>query len=231
MPIGYKVGKVGGVRAAKHPTYATAKGDLRLRLQRLKRPYNLKIFGEGDDWGPDKQLGEVLNRVDTIMGSARIGDRVMIRGAIHMGRKFWIQKVFYSLGKDVVDIAMSQLGVPYVWADEDPKGSPTPGFDCSGLIKWVYSQVNIEFPHQANAIMNDPQVTLYYGMQNLKRGDLLFYNYGRLPAGQADHIGIYAGDGKQVDASTSLDRVVYRDVDTDQLIRFGYVLDVTGPHR
>ena len=39
--------------------------------------------------------------------------------------------------------ALTQLGVPYVFGGESPKGSAHPGFDCSGLTQWAYLQTGI----------------------------------------------------------------------------------------
>jgi cell wall-associated NlpC family hydrolase len=38
---------------------------------------------------------------------------------------------------DMIEIARSQLGVPYKWGYMGPKESDNPGFDCSGFVKWV----------------------------------------------------------------------------------------------
>ena len=46
----------------------------------------------------------------------------------------------------VVGIAMQYLGTPYVWA-----GSSPGGFDCSGLVAYVYGQVGVSLPHNAAA--------------------------------------------------------------------------------
>ena len=44
-------------------------------------------------------------------------------------------------GAGAVQAAESQIGVPYVWGGESPKGSASPGFDCSGLTAWSWGQV------------------------------------------------------------------------------------------
>jgi cell wall-associated NlpC family hydrolase len=81
----------------------------------------------------------------------------------------------------VVGIAMSYLGTPYVWA-----GSSPGGFDCSGFVMFVYSQVGVSLPHNAAAQYN-------YGTPvaqgDLQPGDLVFFD-------GLGHVGIYIGGGQ-----------------------------------
>ena len=92
----------------------------------------------------------------------------------------------------VVGIAMQFLGVPYVWGGASPSG-----FDCSGLIMYVYNQVGVSLPHHAAS---------QYGMGSavsrdaLQAGDLVFFN-------GLGHAGIYIGGGQFIHAPHSGDVV------------------------
>ncbi len=91
-----------------------------------------------------------------------------------------------ATGERVVELAMQHLGTPYVWGGE----TPGTGFDCSGLVQYVYQQVGIELPRvsrdQARAGVP------VSGMANARPGDLLAFN------SPVDHIGIYAGDNMMI---------------------------------
>jgi len=82
-------------------------------------------------------------------------------------------------------IALRYLGVPYQWGGASPTG-----FDCSGLVMYVYAQLGIQLPHYAAA-----QYT--YGVpvprDQLQPGDLVFYD-------GLSHVGIYIGNGDIVHA-------------------------------
>ena len=92
----------------------------------------------------------------------------------------------------VVGIAMQYLGVPYVWGGASPSG-----FDCSGLVMYVFAQVGVSLPHSSYA---------QYGMgspvsrDQLQPGDLVFFD-------GLGHVGIYVGGGSFIHAPHSGDVV------------------------
>jgi cell wall-associated NlpC family hydrolase len=85
----------------------------------------------------------------------------------------------------VVGIAMHYLGVPYVWGGASPSG-----FDCSGLVMYVYAQIGVSLPHSSYAQvgMGTP-----VSMGQLQPGDLVFFT-------GASHEGIYIGGGQFIHA-------------------------------
>jgi cell wall-associated NlpC family hydrolase len=92
----------------------------------------------------------------------------------------------------VVSIAMQYLGTPYVWGGASPSG-----FDCSGLVMYVFSQVGVSLPHSSYA---------QYGMgspvsrDQLQPGDLVFFD-------GLGHVGIYVGGGSFIHAPHTGDDV------------------------
>jgi cell wall-associated NlpC family hydrolase len=87
----------------------------------------------------------------------------------------------------VVETSFYYLGVPYVWGGESPRG-----FDCSGLVKYVYAQHGVQLPHNA---------AMQFGLgapvpkDQLQPGDLVFFG-----PGNPHHVGMYVGKGKFIEA-------------------------------
>jgi cell wall-associated NlpC family hydrolase len=96
-----------------------------------------------------------------------------------------------GLGSVIVADAESYLGTPYVWGGENPRL----GFDCSGLVRWVYAEAGISLPRVAQD-QYDAGPLLPSGTP-LEPGDLVFF--GTSPRG-VDHVGIVVQVGEMVDA-------------------------------
>ena len=117
-------------------------------------------------------------------------------------------------GNTAVSLALTKLGTPYSQEYRNLDGY----FDCSSFTYWVYSQLGISLQYdgantaaaQGRYIVENNLAVAY---ESLAPGDLVFYSletnnrYMNI-----SHIGIYAGDGYIVDASSTKGKVVYRPI-------------------
>jgi len=107
-----------------------------------------------------------------------------------------------AIGESAVQLALKYLGVPYVWGG----ASPTQGFDCSGLVMYVYGKLGIHLHH-------------FTGLQwlegtrveasALRAGDIVFF---RPEGGHPGHEGMYLGGGKFIHAPHTGDVVKISDL-------------------
>jgi len=125
------------------------------------------------------------------------------------GRVYGRQAIEY-----VIRRGASQMGVPYSWGGgtltgpssgiED--GADTVGFDCSGLMRYMFAGVGVLIPRfsgdQYNAGRHIPP-------SQAKRGDLIFYGPG---GGQ--HVTMYLGGGQMLEASSLAGKVTVSPVRT-----------------
>lgn len=91
-------------------------------------------------------------------------------------------------GAGALQAGLTRIGDPYVWGATGPDE-----FDCSGLVVWAYKQVGKTLPRSSQA---QAQGGVPVSRDQLQPGDIVtFYN-------DNSHVGIYAGDGNILHAST-----------------------------
>lgn len=112
-----------------------------------------------------------------------------------------LKKIFEELEKanlsprpgTVIYTAMQYIGVPYLWGGASPSG-----FDCSGLVMYVFAQHGVKLPHYSGYQfkMGTP-----IPVQDLQPGDCVFFGH------PVHHVGIYAGGGYFIHAPRTGDFV------------------------
>ena len=90
--------------------------------------------------------------------------------------------------------AISLVGTPYRYGGNTPES----GFDCSGLVNYVYrDMLDMRLPRTTRELvaMQGPRIA----SDRLAGGDLVFFGSG----GTVTHVGIYVGEGRFVHAPTT----------------------------
>ncbi len=91
-----------------------------------------------------------------------------------------------ELGARAAELASRFVGVPYRYGGDAPDG-----FDCSGLVWYVYHELGLRVPRNAAAQRLAAAPVL---ADALRPGDLVFFYT------PADHVGVYLGGGEFVHA-------------------------------
>jgi cell wall-associated NlpC family hydrolase len=103
---------------------------------------------------------------------------------------------------DIVRLARTELGTPYVYGGDSPRG-----FDCSGLVYYVFRHAGIDVPRSANAQLYASHRVDY---RDLQPGDLVFFEI----TGDAQmHVGIFVGHGEFIHAPETGQSVSYTHLD------------------
>ncbi|MEU1985963.1 NlpC/P60 family protein [Nocardia sp. NPDC019395] len=108
-----------------------------------------------------------------------------------------------TLGDVALDAAKTKVGAMYSWGASGPYN-----FDCSGLVQWAYKQAGIKLPRTS---FEQSHVGAPVAFQNLKPGDIVITNGG-------GHVGMYAGDGKLLNAVQSGEPVTYTNLSSDEVV-------------
>ena len=112
------------------------------------------------------------------------------KGFVPLGGDYTSMAAPGTAGK-IIEKALSFQGTPYKW------GGTTPGgFDCSGFTQYVFKQFGVNLPRISYQQSNAGQAI---GRDQMRPGDLVFFDYSSRNPG-ADHVGIYIGNGKVVEA-------------------------------
>ena len=109
-----------------------------------------------------------------------------------------------TTNNDIIKFAENYLGVPYVYGGSSPSG-----FDCSGLVYYVFRNLGYSVPRTASA--------QYYAGTPIKKsdlqpGDLVFFQ--NTSGKGISHVGIYVGNGQFIHAPSTGKVVSYANLNS-----------------
>ena len=157
---------------------------------------SLTIVGATNDWAAvivNKTPGYIYGQYVKVgsLGISTGGGQTVSAGAASLSGNS------YDMGVQIAQYAVQFVGTPYSWGGKDPSG-----FDCSGLVYYVYEQFGITLNRVAqdqakNGVAVSPEA--------MQPGDILLFYSGSSYIG---HAGIYIGNGYFVHAQNSATGVV-----------------------
>ena len=115
-----------------------------------------------------------------------------------------------DLGQEIANLALSFEGYDYVYGAE----SPSVGFDCSGLVYYVYGQFGYSLSRTASQQYKNNGYSV--SKSELQQGDLVFFSSNGY---SVTHVGIYIGGGQFIHASTSTTGVIISDLNSSYYTR------------
>ncbi len=136
-------------------------------------------------------LQGAIAQVIQAWGALSAGDKSSLAGSLFppgFDRDSLLRGLVPGSGTSALAAGMTRVGDPYVWGATGPDQ-----FDCSGLVQWAFHHVGINLPRtsQQQATVGTP-----VQRDQLQPGDVVFFY------SDASHVGIYAGNGLILHAST-----------------------------
>ena len=159
----------------------------------------------------DSDISTTGNHVITVTAVDKYGNKTQVNFELEVVKPVVVTVPVYQptvynnlpanvAGSSLVAIAYSLVGLPYVAGGNTPAG-----FDCSGFVQYVYSQVGISISRSSSTQMYDGQAVSY---ENAQPGDILSWGYN----GRVSHSAIYVGNGLMIHATNPRQGVIVSDV-------------------
>lgn len=114
--------------------------------------------------------------------------------------------------KALIEEAQKYLGIPYVWGGASPEG-----FDCSGLMQYVFNSQGIEIPRTSQ---EQQKFATAISIAEIKPGDLVFNKES-----DSTHVGMYIGNDMYIQAPHTGDVVKISKLSTSNMKYIGRILN------
>lgn len=162
-------------------------------------------------------IGRVSN--EDIMITGKYQDWYRIR---HNNSDAWMSQQYVSvpdaayvpeislLGEQIAEYGKKFIGTPYVWGGTNLNS----GVDCSGFTQGIYKRFDISINRTSNMqALNGKTIT----KNELRSGDLVFFDTNGVNRGNISHVGVYVGEGEFIHSDMTrgisiakLDNTYYR---------------------
>ena len=171
--------------------YAAQKAELKAKLDSDLQQQ--AAYKEQADAARQEVLGQLAKQKEALKGKeAQVAQlkKAEAERQARLAAEERARRAFLASRPGIVfTLAKKYLGVRYVWGGSSPRG-----FDCSGLVQYVYAKVGVSLPHSA-------RMQYDYGTpvsrSALRAGDLVFFFT------PIQHVGIYIGNGRMINATGS----------------------------
>jgi cell wall-associated NlpC family hydrolase len=158
---------------------------------------------------PTSGYNQFIQSLDSIVVGAKMPvadeQQIAARSAI-------LSTAQFGQSAQILAVARDLLGQPVVWGG----ASPIQGFDCSGLVQYVYRQAGINLPRTADLQF---LVGRTVAVSSLQPGDLVYFTTYE-PG--ASHVGIYIGRDKFIHTSFSQGIVAIGDMNDRYFVQRYY---------
>lgn len=154
--------------------------DLSASVLGLKSNTDVMVIGKYEEWyriEDGRSQGWISSQYVSVQNSGYIPEVTM-------------------LGEQIVEYGKKFIGTPYVWGGSNLSR----GVDCSGFTQEIYKNFDININRISNmqALSGRP-----VSKNDLKTGDLIFFDTNGINKGRISHVGVYAGDGEFIHSSSS----------------------------
>jgi len=218
----YQITRRGRGFEDRHPLRkGQALRKLRSRLKHVDPPYVIEGDAEGIRYNLDGVMNFLRNHIDNL----KAHERLVIEGGSYDQPKWVLRaiEVEPATGR-LINWGQQWIGKsPYVFGASGPPG----GSDCSGFTSTdALAVYNINLDHGAELQRQDTQhLRIFHDASDLQKDDFIFFNYGRLPWPQADHVEFVDQPGKRNLGSRpsthGVSWYIMQTFDRDNIVAFG----------
>lgn len=104
----------------------------------------------------------------------------------------------------ITDEALLHLDKPYVYATTGPNT-----FDCSGFVYFLFDKIeDIQLKRSAYDQGYDEEYEKIGSIDDLREGDVVFFNTNKYDSDLCDHSGLYLGEGNFIHCSSAKEKVI-----------------------